>query len=74
MRNAKPPPAEWPIKVSALGIFATQFGDEIGKIIVELADIADVAARTRGAMAARIDRHSRDAAVGERARGRIHFR
>ena len=37
------------------GILRTEFADEIGEIVVELADIADVAARPGSAVAARIN-------------------
>ena len=45
-RNAKPPPEEWPTSVSgADGTVLRNTGDEIGEIVLELADIADIAAR-----------------------------
>ena len=63
-RNAKPPPEEWPISVSgAIGTGLAHYADEIREIILELAEIADVAARARGAVAADIDRIGLDAAL-----------
>ena len=48
-------------------------GDEIGEIVLELADVGDVAARTRRAMAARVDGDGDEAGVRQRQRGRIHL-
>ena len=46
MRSAKPPPEEWPTSVSgASGDGLAHDRDEIGEVVLELADIADVAAR-----------------------------
>ncbi len=71
-RSAKPPPAEWPISVSgAVGDGLADHRDEIGEIVLELADIGDIAARSRGAMAANVDRLGLDAARRQRPRQRM---
>ena len=50
----------------ALGAILVQIGDEVGEVVVELAEIADVAARARGAMPAIVDRDGGDRRLGER--------
>ena len=71
-RSAKPPPEEWPTSVSgAVGAVLRRIGDEIGEIVLELADIADVAARARRAVAAHVDRKGLDAARRQRLRQRV---
>ena len=48
--------------------------DKIGQIVLELAEIGDVAARAGAAMAADVGRIGLDAARGERVRQRMHGR
>ena len=50
-----------------------ELGDQIGEIVVELAGIGDVAARPRGAVAAKIDRDRRDPVGRKRHRNGMHF-
>ena len=72
-RSAKPPPAEWPISVSgAVGRGLADHRDEIGEIVLELADIGDIAAGARRAVAADIGRVGLDAARGERVGQRMN--
>ena len=56
-----------------VGIVLGQIGYEVGHIVVELADIADVAVRPRSAMSARIDRHRDDPRRRERFGDHMHF-
>ena len=74
MRSAKPPPEEWPIERESRGrIGLAQFADEIGEVVVELAAIGDVAARSRGAMAADVDGDGGHAGLGERPGDLVHL-
>ena len=50
-----------------------QLGDQIGEVVVELAEIGDVAARSRGAVAADVERDRRHAGGRERSRDPVHL-
>jgi hypothetical protein len=57
----------------APGIGAAQFADEVGEVVVQLAGVGDVAPRSRGAVAAEVDRDRSHAGCGERRRDAIHL-
>jgi hypothetical protein len=56
-----------------LRVGRAQVRDEIGEIVVELADVADVTARPRGTVTARVEGDRRDPGRGERLSDHVHF-